>query len=209
MHSYSHADEGASPDATLVNTGAPLGRLARLAVLCLLPLLVSAACAHRSASDSAPTSARDGFSRFHADVAPFDSGGECAIQPQPRGSDAHVVSVYFPNREMARSVVTLVRDDHGRLRQAHEARGIVTVTGLGRAPSARSVDSAFAAVQDTLRTTFISLDYRTRRVTAINRGARRPERRVQGDLEDAESSPALGRPGERMRMAATRCDDVR
>jgi hypothetical protein len=60
-------------------------------------------------------------------------------------------------------------------------------------------------VRDTLRTTFISLDFGTARASAENRGGRRPERRVVGELSEAEASPTLGRPRDRVRRALEVC----
>jgi hypothetical protein len=157
------------------------------------------------AGNVAPLASGNDFVRFHADVEPFDSGGECVEQPR-QGSDSRVIySVYYPSRADARSVLTLVYDGRGRLRQTTEARGVVTVSGLGPNPTPRAVDSAFKAVQDTLRTTFISLDYGSSRASAVNRGGGRPERRVNGELDEALGSPALGAPGERVQQAAKIC----
>ena len=165
-------------------------------------VLLSACAGH--AATPAPAS-EGAFRRFRPDVAPFDSGGECVTQPRPRDDARAVYSAYFPGRGDARSVVTLVFDANGRLRQSTEARGVLTVIGLGPAPRARAIDSAFAAVRDTLRTTFISLDFRTDRASAENRGGGRPDRRVVGELSEAEAAPSLDRPRERVRRAMAVC----
>jgi hypothetical protein len=177
-------------------------RLPALASVLAATLVATLAAGCASLSKPLPP-APSAFTHFHADVAPYDDGGECV--PQPRTGDDRVVAAYFPTRTDPRSVVTLVYDGNGRLRLANEVRGIPTVHLRGASPSPHTVDSALAAVRDTLRTTLVALDYRSGRASAENRGGGRPRQRVTGELVDADTATALGHPAERVRMAARRC----
>lgn len=173
----------------------------RPSLLALAPAAaLLAACA--TINKPLPPSA-SAFTRFHADVAPYDSAGECVAQPRTSGD--RVFAAYFPDRNDARSVVTLVYDDNGKLRAAHEARGVVTVRVRGHQPTQKEIAQAVAVAKDTLRMTLVSLDYRSNRASAENRGAGRDRQRIVGERADADTSVSLGFPAARVRMAARRC----
>jgi hypothetical protein len=127
---------------------------------------------------------------FVPDVAPVDSGGECAVA-RTTGSGATTVTAGFPARIASQTSATMTFDSAGHLVRFSERRGRATsrsTTGMTTAQR----DSTLRAMTDAVRITMISLDYSIDQAIVTNRGGGKPSDGIFGTVRAVESLPQLG-----------------
>ncbi|MGH7329527.1 MAG: hypothetical protein ACREJX_14370 [Polyangiaceae bacterium] len=137
---------------------------------------------------------------FIPDVAPNDSGGECALRKMGN-SNATIATASFPARAAARMNVAITFDSVGHLVRYAETRGVPHAKGLTMSMGETKRDSLLKAAQDAVRSTVITLDYAVDQGILNNRGGGKPGNAALSSAHDVEALPALGI---RARMALMR-----
>lgn len=159
----------------------------------------------RGVSDAfSPASGEAAVHAFRPQVAAYDSAGECLIT-RTAGSGATRVTAMFPDRQNAKSRVSLAFDSSGRLIQYSESRGVVPPVRLPPNTPRAQLDSAFRANIESSVTTNISLNYALDQALAVNRGGSRPSTGVIGTVRSMESLESLGNPRARMQRVRQLC----
>jgi hypothetical protein len=138
---------------------------------------------------------------FVADVQPDESGGECSLN-RSRGNGALTVVAYYPTRTASNMQTVMTFDSVGHLVHYTETRGIPHIKPGLRLEQA---DSARRAIEATMRSTSISLDYPVDRAFAMNRGAGKPTVAITSTVREMENLDNLQRPAARMERMRKLC----
>jgi hypothetical protein len=155
-----------------------------------------------STSDTfSPGTGTEALKNFVAEVKPDESGGECSLM-RTRGNGALTATAFYPTRTGSKMQVTVTFDSVGHVVRYGETRGVIhTKPGL----RIDQLDSARRAIEATLRTTSISLDYPVDRALAMNRGAGKPTVAIMSTVRDMESLDNLQQPAARMERMRKLC----
>lgn len=140
---------------------------------------------------------------FTPDVAPIDSGGECALL-RTEGSGATIVNAFYPKRVGVHTQVTMMFDSAGHLVRYSERRGIPRIPStVGMSDAQR--DSTIRTANESVRSTTVSLDYAIDQGVIMNRGGGGPTQAALGSVKIVEDLQKLGPPKARLERARRLC----
>lgn len=158
----------------------------------------------------APPSRSATLDSFQPDLAavdgPFECGPSSKIGETPAGrviAGPDAVSYFgmFPNRADAKATVTVIVDSTGKIIRYAERRGPPLRPQRGATASAADVAAAAAAV----RSTTITLDYRTGRAIVGNNGGGGPDQSVFGPVDIVGRLEKFGKPLDRAARVLAQC----